>query len=96
LKQLSQGIGNGIRIGGKNMADECIYLYKLMRIENNKEETYIVESEPFAIEDWGDARDEVEDQPNEEIVILCMLDADTRRIMNFKAIPNKLKDIEEE
>lgn len=78
------------------MTDECIYLYKLVVIENNKEETYVLESNAFAIEEWGDARDEVEDQPNETLVILCMLDAETRRVMNFKAIPNMLKEIKEE
>ncbi len=77
------------------IGDEFIFIYKKAVVENKKIQTYILESEPFALEDWLDVLDAIEDEQAEEIVVLCMVDTETRRVMTFKEIPNRVEEIKE-
>jgi len=77
------------------IGDEFIFIYKKVVVENKKIQTYLLESEPFALEDWMDVLDTIEDEQAEEIIILCMIDTETRRVMTFKEIPNRVEEIKE-
>lgn len=77
------------------LGDEFIFIYKKVVIENNKKQTYLLESEHFYLDGWLDTLDTIEAENAEEIVILCMLDVETRRVMQFKEMPNRIDEIKE-
>lgn len=71
------------------------FIYKKVIVENNKRQTYLLESEPFDLEDWLEMLDTIEAEEAEEIVVLCMIGSETRRVRMFKELPNRIEEIKE-